>query len=256
MQKRHAVGIAIAFFGLSMLVPAIASAKANPEFFLCEREAGGRYEDSACSVEGARREYGRRAPPGALTFSPLYSASGAAPVIKIPTHTFRCGSYRAKGESSGAINIAEVSIIFAGCKDETTGRNCGTGALHEIATNTLSGQLAYLRRNNRPPAGLILFPKLGRLWARFKCEGGPPEPEYELLGSVIGTVGTTNRAVENNVITYAEVGGAQEYTLIEEEAALGTFQLEIQIVGGARERAVFTAAETQKWPCPHMGVET
>jgi hypothetical protein len=235
-------------FSLLFAVPAFA--KNNPEFFYCVKEAAGKYEDAACSVEGAKKEFSRKA-PGVGEIA--YNSSGK-PSIDTRNHAFECASVETTGETDGALIIQNMTMMFKTCEDKETHKLC-----HSFTTQALFGELYYLKKGHTPPAIFVLGPKVGNLWAKFKCEAVPPgaEPEYELLGRVIGEVGTTEKAVATNQITFKHnLLPEQEIIHIEEEPALGTFELEVQIVGGAKEKAALENVETQKWPCPNMGIAT
>jgi hypothetical protein len=251
MRKVYIIGAIAAVTSLSTTITSPALAK--PVFFICVKEAGGKYENSKCSKEGALKEYNRKAP----TNGSLYSSTATTPVIKTANHKFECSSYRSAGEISGLEKLTVLSLVFEKCKDQVTGKNCGTGANHEISTNSLEAELKFGTKGAKPPILFLFKPKSGTLWAKFKCEGGPPEPEYELLGSVLGKELVEEEAVTQYPVEFIETGGgAQEFTTIEEEAILGTFELEVKVVGGAKEKAVLKTTEVQKWPCPNMGIET
>lgn len=255
MRKNHIRWLYVASGAILALwlVPAPALANNNPEFFYCFKEAGGKYEDAACSTEGAKKEFSRKA-PGVGEIA--YNAIGS-PRIITPFHEFSCTSVETTGETDGALVIQNVTMTFKGCSDTATGKSCGTGAGHEIVTNPLFGELYYLKKGHAPPAGFVLGPKVGTLWAAFQCG----EREYQLLGQVIGKVETTEKAVAANDVIFKEnVLTEQEFTQIEETPALGKYELKVGVyISGileGEEQAVLVNTETQKWPCPNMGVAT
>jgi hypothetical protein len=92
-----------------------------------------------------------------------------------------CESEANHGEISGAKTVANISVVFRGCKLLGTAPCSNTVNEGEIRVNTLKGTIGFLNKKATPrEVGLVLEPLTKRgAFAHFTCLGGG-------IGTVVG----------------------------------------------------------------------
>jgi hypothetical protein len=132
----------VAVFAMSAVVTATASAA--PHFYKCVKAAGGKYEDSKCSKEGAVKEFNRVAIAAGTTVT--FTGTSPAGKLVSAAGTIECAEDTATGGViEGPRKIKEVKVAYKKCK--SSGLACSTAgaAPEEIRTKNLEGELVYLQ---------------------------------------------------------------------------------------------------------------
>ncbi len=189
---------------------AIASASASaggPEWGQCFEQTGGKYSDSNCTTKakkGAGTYEWRKA---AQVAHKKFAGEGGAGILfdkvrncegkegfsertkECEEHAeenggeifVECTSENNHGEASGKNAVANVSVIFHGCKALGSIPCANTVNEEEIQVNALRGTLGYINKASKE-VGVDLTPekKKGE-FAKFDCGG--------ILGTVVGAAG-------------------------------------------------------------------
>ena len=179
---------------------AVSSASALPEWGQCYAKAGGKYADSNCqtkakkgtgtyewrkgtNVSAAQRRFEGGGGLGILTAEYYFCEPGEvrAPHCNAGEKenlflgeqlSIECESEVNHGETAGSKDVANISVIFRGCKLQGAVPCSNTEVEGEVQTNTLKGELGYINKSTKD-VGLLLEPavKHGR-FAQFTCLGG------------------------------------------------------------------------------------
>lgn len=91
--------------------------------------------------------------------------------VAIPELEVECTNETASGEALGTNKVANVSVLFKGCKlfGVVSCQSAGAGA-GEIQVNPLDGQLGYINKTAHE-VGVLLEPAAaGKAFAEFECE--------------------------------------------------------------------------------------
>ncbi len=208
----------------AVVAVAATSASALPEWGQCYAKEGGKYANSNCTSKAKK---------GAGTFewrkgsqvSPSqkkFEGGGGLGILSAEYHycepgevrqphcnageqenlflgepiSVECESEVNHGEASGSKGVANISVIFRGCKLLGAVPCSNTEVEGEIQTNTLKGELGYINKTTKD-VGVLLEPtaKHGR-FAQFTCIGG----------SITTVVGVGN-AKEGAVYSPEKTGG-------------------------------------------------
>ncbi len=186
----------------AVVAVAATSASALPEWGKCEAKVGGKYSDSNCTVKAAKgagafewikgkslkpvKFSGENVGSGGVLYSQLYACSdGSKRVSKKQceeegatiseefgrTVTIECESERNTGEIVGSNKIANISVVFRGCKIFGAAPCSNSSEEGEIIVNVLKGELGYINKAEKK-VGVLLEPtKKHGEFAKFICLG-------------------------------------------------------------------------------------
>jgi hypothetical protein len=201
--------VLVAVFALSAVAAASASA-AEPAFYECAKEAGGKYE-KGCAKEGGKGGYVLR--EGIGKNHTLKGKSGKAKLETPGVGAVECSSSKSTGTVTGPKNINKIVVEYKGCtsngkKCNSTGAKAGT-----IKTNTLKGEIGYIEGGKAAhEVGADIKPESGTNLAEFECEG----VKIETYGSVIGRVKPVNTFSKTSELIFKGTsGGGQEIKKLE-----------------------------------------
>jgi len=182
MKRIRIIGLAlVAVFAISAIASATASA-AKPEFVFAGIKKGLKAKSGSATLETASKE------------------------------KVTCTSSSNGGEiegGNGSKKVTGIIVKFKGCK--SSGFACSTSgaASEEIITNSLSGELGYIKAAEKT-VGLDLLPTGGGEFVEFNCAGGIVK--VKVKGSVIGQITPVNKKVttaEHFTLTFTQSGGKQ-----------------------------------------------
>jgi hypothetical protein len=194
---------------------AATSAMALPEWGQCYAKAGGKYANSNCTVKAKKGagefewRKGASVEPSQRKFSGAGGLGILAGEYKIcephasrRTHcenegeeveyfgeplNVECESEFNHGETSGAKGVANIAVIFRGCKLLGSVPCSNTSNEGEIQTSTLKGELGYINKSTKD-VGVLLEPTIKHgLFADFTCIGGA-------IGTAVGVGNKTEGA--------------------------------------------------------------
>jgi hypothetical protein len=187
MTRMRILGLAlVAMFAIAAV--SAVSASANPQWYECAKETGGKYE-KGCGKEGGKGGYnlkpgvgkgkGFKGKGGEAILHNVVPGKGDIKVI--------CASFKDAGSVAnvgGKGTEFKVTSTFSKCK--SLGAPCSSGAKKEtISTEVLAGNLGWLNKSKKE-VGASLFneakPGTGYL-AQFECTG---LAKVRVLGGVIG----------------------------------------------------------------------
>jgi hypothetical protein len=108
--------------------------------------------------------------------------------------------------------VREATVTFTGC--EADGFKCKTagGAVGEVQTNPLKGQLGYLGSVGSGKVGVDLVPETGELLAEISCLGG--FAKAKVRGDLIGEIAPLDVATKEFSLTFKQATGKQEWASI------------------------------------------
>jgi hypothetical protein len=108
--------------------------------------------------------------------------------------------------------VREATVTFTGC--EADGFKCKTagGAVGEVQTNPLKGQLGYLGSVGSGKVGVDLVPETGELLAEISCLGG--FAKAKVRGDLIGEIAPLNIATKEFSLTFKQASGKQEWASV------------------------------------------
>ncbi len=202
MKRMRILGLAlVAVFALGAIT-AISASAAEPGWYECKKEAGGKFE-KGCSKEGGKGGY--VLVPGVGKGKAFKGKGGAAKLhTSIPGKgdiPVECASFKDAGTPVAPNLQVKVVATFSKCK--FAGLPCQSGAKKEtITTNSLAGELGYVSKAG-PVVGASLFaeaePGKG-LEAEFTCTGAA---KIRVHGGVIGgQTGDINKFSKESTTTY------------------------------------------------------
>jgi hypothetical protein len=176
----------VAMFAIAAI--GAVSASANPQWYECKKEAGGKLE-KGCAKEGGKGGYvlvpgvGKgKAFKGKGGLAVLHNVIPGKGDIKVECASFKDGGSVANSGGKGL--EFKVNSTFSKCK--SLGAPCSSGAKKEtISTETLAGNLGWLNKSKKE-VGASLYneakPNSGYL-AQFECTG---LAKVRVHGGVIG----------------------------------------------------------------------
>ena len=195
-------------FGLTLLVAlsfaavAASGAVANPHWYECAKEAGGKLE-KGCGKEGGKGGYVLKEGIGK---GKAFKGKGGAAILHnvIPGKgdiKVECASFKDSG--SVAVPDKEFNVVATFSKCKSLGAPCASGSKKEtITTSKLDGNLGWLNKaSNKAGASLTDegAPGSGYL-AQFECTG---LAKVRVHGAVIGTIGPVGVVTKEATSSYA-----------------------------------------------------
>jgi hypothetical protein len=198
----------VAVFALVAISAASASA-AEPAFYECAKEAGGKYA-KGCTSEGGKGGYTLREGIGKKH---AFKGKGGAATLHTPAvgGEVKCTAFKDSGELTSPTTEGKVVSTFSGC--ESLGKKCASPGAKAgtIVTNPLKGSLGYLNKAKHE-VGVDLSPESGKYLAEFSCEG----LEVKVEGSVIGQITPVNTFTKSTTTTFeVNAEGYQKYKSFE-----------------------------------------
>jgi hypothetical protein len=210
MKRIRILGLAVlAVFALGAITAAGASA-AEPAFYECAKEAGGKYE-KGCGKEGGKGGYVLREGIGKKH---TFKGKGG----KATLHTaavkgeVSCAGFKDEGTLTSPTTENKVVSIFSKCT--SLGKNCNSPGQKSgtIKTNDLEGELGYISKSG-PIVGVDLKAEGGGTLAEFECEG---LVSIVVTGSVIGEQkGDINKFSKTSEAIFEVVAEEQKYRKFE-----------------------------------------
>jgi pyrimidine deaminase RibD-like protein len=200
----------VAVFALSAV--AVSSAFAAPAFWNCKANAAGVWA-AGCKAAGTGFEKEKLGAGVKVTFT---SSSGEGH-MKTKIGEVKCTADSGSGETNGPTAVAAVVTKFTKCK--SSGFACKTkgAAAEEVVTNSLHGELVWLKAGAAKPAGLLLEPPTGSEFTKgeIECAGGIIKAK--VTGSVIGVVTPEGVMQTTGELIYKESAPeVQEWQQVEE----------------------------------------
>jgi hypothetical protein len=147
--------------------------------------------------------------------------SGASTLETTGKNTISCTSLSTLGAWLATM-LADVHFVFHGCTSkgffgETA--NCTTPGASTglILTKLLLAHLYYIKKEAKPPVGVLVLPLTGKVQAEFKCNTFP-EAKVVVEGEVVGEIPATNAKGEKQLneakssleLNFKQTGGKQE----------------------------------------------
>jgi hypothetical protein len=186
MKRIRAFGLTL-FAGLLIAGLTAGGASANPHWYECAKEAGGKLE-KGCAKEGGKGGYVLREGIGK---GKSFKGKGGGAILHnvIPGKgdiKIECASFK----DSGSVGVPdkEFNVVATFSKCKSLGAPCASGSKKEtITTNKLAGNLGWLKKaSNQAGASLTseAAPDTGYL-AEFECTG---LAKVRVHGAVIGTI--------------------------------------------------------------------
>jgi hypothetical protein len=189
MRNMRILGLAlVAVFAIGAL--AAGSASANPHWYECAKEAGGKFE-KGCAKEGGKGGYTLKEGIGK---GKAFKGKGSKAILHnvIPGKgdiKIECASFKDSGKVAMPDKEFDVIAVFAKCK--SLGAPCKTvgGKKETITTVKLAGNLGWLNKAKNE-AGASLFNEAepngpAAYLASFECEG---LAKVRVHGGVIGAL--------------------------------------------------------------------
>lgn len=138
-----------------------------------------------------------------------FTGSGGAGylITKDGAHKVECSSNEHSGGKIKDANETEGTVVtFKGCKDAASGVSCNSAgkAAGTIVTTTVNGELVYWGPEKNK-AGIWLKPASGSTFATFSCVFFGSGTEITVTGGVVGQIGTINKSVTNNTLSFQVV---------------------------------------------------
>ncbi len=184
----------------AVVAVAATAASALPEWGQCYAKEGGKYANSNCTVKAKKgagtfewrkgtevsaeqKKFNGSGGLGILTGEykicepealrqPKCNHEGEELIYFGQKLGVECESEVNSGEASGSKDVANISVVFKGCKLLGSVPCSNTETEGEIHTNTLKGQLGYINKSVKD-VGVLLEPtKKHARFAQFTCFGG------------------------------------------------------------------------------------
>jgi hypothetical protein len=222
MNRWRTLGLAVlTVFAFGGLTATAAQAKEGPFFKICHKQAGGKFKNSNCSVEGAPNEF--EALRLVLGGSETITAKAAKPfIVKGTGFTIECEKMSMEpgatinGSNGGVFSFYEAVILFDKCTVAENGAPCepysekfgGVKELGKIRTATgaspqtsitVTGKLAWPKEvglNAGEPLLMLWEPKATKLFAALKFTGaGCKVTSLSLTGSVAAEAWQSGKSV-------------------------------------------------------------
>jgi hypothetical protein len=194
--------------GVGGVLGASGAAAAEPAFYECVKEAGGKFR-KGCKEEGGTGGFALREGVGK---KPAFKGTGGALTFHVPgILEFTCASWKQAGERTAPTTLGHVVWTLSKCT--TLGKSCTSAGQESgtIVTKDLAGSLGYLNKA-KAEVGLDLRAETGTVLAEFTCEG----LTLVWTGSIIGEVTPVNVFDSSSVTSYEVTeGGDPRYRAFE-----------------------------------------
>jgi len=191
-----------------------------PEFVHCVVQAGGTWA-AGCKVTGAGSE---KVPVPAASHIKFTSTSGPSYLYANAggTERIRCAKDTDTGEITGPTTVANVKVIYEGCRGVKGAAECpvksvGVVPPEEIVTKALVGGLASVVFTEAPGSevGLDLKPTTGAVFAELIGNPTTCILQIAVEGSVIGEVKPVNIMDTNGEVSFGVKGRAKNKQAIQ-----------------------------------------
>jgi hypothetical protein len=121
--------------------------------------------------------------------------------------TISCEKAAAKGEIiNNSMETKKNVVEFTGKCEQTIGSSKST-CTEPITTKELTGTLGYIKKEAKPPVGLLLKPTVGKIFAEPVCGGSKTNVEGEIVGEF--TAASLNKSQTKFQLNFAATGVSQ-----------------------------------------------
>lgn len=207
MTRMRIMGLCLLAALTVSAVVAVSASAAEPAFYECVKQAGGKYEKKCVTGKG---KGGYELVEGFGKGKEIKGTSGVA-TLHTPAADnaeITCASSKDVAYLNGVKTEDKIVVTYAGC--QLAGIKCTGGPkakTGDIITNSLKGEIGYISKSPLK-VGILISPESGPYLAEFNCEA----TTVKVKGGAIGELSPINKFSKTSEENFNVNGsGEQEF---------------------------------------------